>query len=162
MLIKLGYDSNILNHLKYDEFGKPYIDTKTYFNISHSGDYVICAVSKCSKVGIDIEEVKPINIDDIKSEVFNEIEISHFKVSKNPIEFFYKIWTIKEAVLKGEGVGLQKSMNQIKIHGTQASFLGNYWNLGELRIDDRYAANIAFKGYADVSLNRITVLSASI
>jgi 4'-phosphopantetheinyl transferase len=39
-----GYFPDCLNSLSYNDFGRPFIDSDIDFNISHSGDYVVCAV----------------------------------------------------------------------------------------------------------------------
>ena len=45
-----------------DSSGKPYIvDSDIHFNISHSGDYVMCCCSK-APVGCDIQQIKALNI----------------------------------------------------------------------------------------------------
>ena len=44
------------------EHGKPYaVDLDVEFNISHSGDMVVCAVDD-KPVGIDIEKIRPIDL----------------------------------------------------------------------------------------------------
>ena len=49
---------NIAGDVKVDKFGKPYFeDTDIHFNISHSGCYVIAAVSD-EDIGIDIQKIK--------------------------------------------------------------------------------------------------------
>ena len=48
---------NIAGDVKVDKFGKPYFeDTDIHFNISHSGCYVIAAVSD-EDIGIDIQKI---------------------------------------------------------------------------------------------------------
>ena len=45
--------------LGFKVHGKPYIlnDNQHYFNISHSGNYIICGTSD-TEIGVDVEEVK--------------------------------------------------------------------------------------------------------
>ena len=52
----------------YSDFGKPYLNSQPYkFNVSHSGDWVVCSVGN-SKIGVDIEEIKNIDINAWKEE----------------------------------------------------------------------------------------------
>src|SRR6188768_1435881 len=41
--------------LKHGELSKPYLEGNVNFNISHSGNYTICAISEMGEIGIDIE-----------------------------------------------------------------------------------------------------------
>lgn len=46
---------------KKSENGKPYFEGAPFcFNLSHSGEYIVCALSDAG-VGVDIEEIKPIS-----------------------------------------------------------------------------------------------------
>lgn len=91
-----------------NEYGKPYLEGKEEFNfnISHSGDWVICAID-CDSVGIDIEEIKPIDFD-IARQVFTESELKELDVREGfeKLEYFYSIWTAKESYVKALGKGL--------------------------------------------------------
>jgi 4'-phosphopantetheinyl transferase len=57
-----GYE-NLLAELKYSHYGRPYLNEFIDFNISHSGNYVICAITNDSQLqlGIDIEKIEKIN-----------------------------------------------------------------------------------------------------
>ena len=43
--------------IKENEGGKPYLDNGPYFNISHSGEYVILGIHPSRDVGVDIERI---------------------------------------------------------------------------------------------------------
>ena len=92
-----------LHDMKYNEFKKPYFESEFCFNISHSNKYVVCAISY-EDVGIDIEEIKEINLNDFKS-VIDKSELEQIENSKDKYREFYKVWTAKEALLKLEGKG---------------------------------------------------------
>ncbi len=90
----------------YNEYGKPYISEDIYFNISHSGKWVVAEINN-NTVGIDIEEVAPIDYN-IAKRFFTENEynyvINNWNLSK--IERFYNIWTLKESYIKAVGIPL--------------------------------------------------------
>lgn len=95
-----------------NEFGKPFLtnEPSICFNISHSSNYIVCAVDD-KAVGIDIEQVKPINIK--IAERYFALDEARFVLSGSDEEntkHFYEIWTKKESFLKREGTGLSKSL----------------------------------------------------
>ena len=94
---------------EYNKNGKPYTkDLPVFFNISHSGDYAVCAVSDC-EIGIDIEKIKPYNMR--AAEKFaTEAEKEYICSCKNG---FFEIWTIKEAYFKCIGTGLGKDIKNV-------------------------------------------------
>lgn len=117
-LLKHYYLAKILNvpqshiRIQYDCFKRPYlmplehIATDIDFNISHSGNYVVMAVTMNGKVGIDIEH-RPINSDvsslkEMAQIVFSESE--QLLINDN-VNNFLLLWTKKEALLKAVGTG---------------------------------------------------------
>lgn len=91
-----------------NENQKPFLKNHPnfHFNISHSGDYVICGVSN-STIGVDIELMKIKNLE-IAESVFAEQELQVFKnLPENEKQiFFFSLWTLKESYIKATGKGL--------------------------------------------------------
>ena len=85
------------------------------YNLSHSGDYVICAASNFS-VGCDIEKIKeaPINV---AKRYFCESEILYLdKIPKeNRDDDFFRLWTIKESYVKMLKKGLSMGLNSFEV-----------------------------------------------
>jgi 4'-phosphopantetheinyl transferase len=104
--------------------GKPYIRyTKNlFFNISHSGHWVVMAVSD-TQVGIDIERIKSINLR-VAERFFSEEEYRMIQNQPDEMksDFFFTLWTLKESYLKLTGKGLTKSLSSFTIK----YFNGNY------------------------------------
>ncbi|OJW54543.1 MAG: hypothetical protein BGO67_10135 [Alphaproteobacteria bacterium 41-28] len=100
-------DINIL----YSPWGKPHLlqDFHLYFNVSHSKDYVIYALSSKYEVGIDIEYIDPtIDIDCIIPTILSSPqEFTYWQMikEKEKINSFFKLWVCKEAYLKACGKG---------------------------------------------------------
>lgn len=98
--------------------GKPYLENSDiYFNISHSGYYVVLVVSNFL-IGIDIEQMKEItDIRKVFSSIFSEKELDFITQDKNlEKKRFYIIWTLKESFIKCVGKGLSyKNLNQLNI-----------------------------------------------
>lgn len=88
---------------------KPKILNKSiYFNLSHSGDYALLAVTLTGELGIDIEcERQQFNLHSAGKSVFSSAEyqsIAAMDKAKQQ-EAFYKCWTKKEAFIKAIGLG---------------------------------------------------------
>ncbi len=78
-----------------------------YFNMSHSKDYAICAISD-QEVGVDIECVKTKDVahmDRILHETENKI-LGFITNSEEQKKYFYECWVTKESYLKNLGCGL--------------------------------------------------------
>ena len=92
--------------LTKNEYGKPFIEDYPdfHFNISHSGNWVVCAISNMP-VGIDIELMKPIDYS-LAEHFFYPREYERLVNAENKSDCFYDIWTLKESFIKAVGTGL--------------------------------------------------------
>ncbi|WP_155593735.1 4'-phosphopantetheinyl transferase family protein [Lysinibacillus cavernae] len=97
----LPYCAEVLLHMTHDEYGRPSIAGHPHwqgdFNLSHSGDWIVLAVTTTGRIGIDIEEIKPVN-KEIIHYALSEAELQ--LVSHQPLHVFYELWTLKEACFK--------------------------------------------------------------
>ncbi|MCM1185714.1 MAG: 4'-phosphopantetheinyl transferase superfamily protein [Lachnoclostridium sp.] len=92
----------------YGKRGKPYFrDIPLFFNLSHSGDYVICVVSE-HEVGVDIQKQKTVRERQISNRFFHEREREWLAglSEKERTEAFFRLWTRKEAYGKMTGEGI--------------------------------------------------------
>lgn len=99
------------------ERGKPVFKNMNnrWFNLSHSGEMVLCAIGD-SPVGCDIEKIvySPNECLKIAETIFNKKEISFIKAAGiQEIPFrFYQLWTQKEACAKCFDVPLTDILNK--------------------------------------------------
>ncbi|MEI6205665.1 MAG: 4'-phosphopantetheinyl transferase superfamily protein [Desulfuromonadales bacterium] len=134
--------SSALDRLEYTEAGKPFIRGAASFNISHSGGCVALALADSGKVGIDVEKIRPIQVE----EFFRYLpEISEFKLCDADLRLnmFYSCWTKKEAVLKGEGTGLQAPLEQVQLQHDTAIFHKQVWHLQRIDCGADYICHVA-------------------
>ena len=116
------------------ENGKPYLRPSpgggdVFFNLSHSGDYTLIAVTKCLRVGIDIEGIRA-NIEylEMSRKVFSP---ERMRLARQPapvseqVAAFFRVWVVKEAFLKATGVGLSDSLNEIAVTFTSNGNAGS-------------------------------------
>lgn len=100
-----------MENIFYGEHGKPLIDG-LFFNVSHSGERVMCAVSS-EAVGCDIEKIKEgenleQRLEKVAKRFFAEREVQKLEHASEEERktAFYQIWTMKESYVKMTGEGL--------------------------------------------------------
>lgn len=99
------------NEIIISSKGKPYLiyPAKIFFNISHSGNWVIGAIAD-APLGIDIEYIKKErDYKEIICRFYTDIERQYIMSDPNEdvqIERFHQIWTLKESYIKADGRGL--------------------------------------------------------
>lgn len=148
----------------YDEFGKPSLISgqrqQLQFNVSHSGDLILIAITGGRAVGIDVERIRTdLDLDVVAERFFseNECRVLGSLVGHDRCEAFFACWTRKEAYLKARGVGLSLPLDMFDV-----SFLPDEeprllatrqdpaevgrWRLRELNVSAGYAAALAVSG----------------
>lgn len=130
------------SEIKYDQFHRPSIGLDFDFNISHSEDFVVCAIGRNMKVGIDTEKIADINLNDFVQQ-FNEVEWEMIRTANYPYKVFYKLWTRKEAVVKGDGRGLNIPLKKLDVCQKDVWVDDKLWYLKELNINKKYYTHVA-------------------
>jgi 4'-phosphopantetheinyl transferase len=106
---------------RYTKLGKPELADESNhsgitFNLAHAGDQIVLAVATYRRVGIDVEQEQHIpNLLDIARINFCPAE-ANLLLRTDPerrLHLFYKYWTLKEAYLKADGVGLSLSLKAL-------------------------------------------------
>jgi len=107
----------------YTEYGKPYLpynlaSSDITFNLTHSHDLAVLAVTRARQIGVDLEFVRP----DLASESIAERFFARDEVttlfSLPPLvrtQAFFHCWTRKEAFIKAVGEGLSYPLNQFTV-----------------------------------------------
>lgn len=142
-LFDQGYSTTILENINLTKYQKPFLNDRISFNISHSGEYVVCAISNTTEIGIDIELKKSIpNIIDYKY-IFSEKEFASINTSQNAADKFYQLWTRKESILKADGCGLVDNLSELCVDKSPVCFKGRTWFLYDLLIESSYGFSLA-------------------
>ncbi len=106
------------------EHGKPYLElhnntTKFEFNLTHSGEQILLAISTQQSVGIDIEAMRTVpNWQRVAKKVFDNNLMKRLLNTANPANEFVKLWTEFEARQKLAGMGVFGSHQQIPGNAT--------------------------------------------
>ncbi len=105
-----------LQFVKNDD-GKPSLSfppSNWQFNLSHSHDWVALALCKGASIGIDIESYRRRNnLAGIARRFFSAQENAQLEKCRKAewLDYFFAVWTLKEAHAKALGCGLPKILN---------------------------------------------------
>lgn len=94
------------------------------FNLSHSGEWLVCAVTASTPVGVDLEQCRPERASlKVARRFFSAEEADLLENSSGDAvaERFYDYWTLKEAAVKARGGALAPGL---ATHGFALEFPG--------------------------------------
>lgn len=91
--------------------GKPVVAEGIHFNVSHSGDLIVLALSEARPIGVDVERRRPVErVDALTLRWLSEGERADLgrlvQAGASPSDAFLRVWSLKEAKLKALGVGI--------------------------------------------------------
>ena len=107
----------------YSANGKPalaenFADAGIHFNLAHTEDLALVAVTRVDRIGVDVESVRPVkNVEDLVARFFSGRENEAFQKvpdDQKPAAFF-NLWTRKEALLKATGEGITRSLSLVEV-----------------------------------------------
>ncbi len=153
---QLGFKDFKLVDLFYNEFNCPLWREGIHFNIAHSANVVACAFSTTIKIGLDVEQIRRINLNDF-AYILNELDEQNIQQAGNAYTAFFKIWTIKEAVTKAIGKGLSIDVQQIHIHERYAVFEGQKWWYQTLDLQENIAGHLVMEEEANQLIKLIAL-----
>ena len=114
----------------YLEHGKPYAKvngtrSSASFNVSHSGEHGLIAFANRNGLGVDLEVRTPgRDFDGIGSCVYGPQERRALSATsgREKVDLFYRLWSLKEALIKALGTGFSLSPSRFEV--PQAMFEG--------------------------------------
>ncbi len=93
--------------------GQPACPTGPCISVSHSGDWVACALARGGAVGVDVQAHRfGRRIAEIAHEHFTPEENAW--VAAQPERRFYMLWVLKEAYVKALGLGLAAGLRALE------------------------------------------------
>jgi 4'-phosphopantetheinyl transferase len=98
------------------------------FNLAHTSELALVAVTRCCDVGVDIEQLRPVHhLESIARRYLHPAEAKDILAA--PLELrhdaFLRYWTAKEAVIKAIGTGLTDSLGafRVPVAGTRGTWV---------------------------------------
>jgi len=166
-LLKLCADDEGMPEFKladihYPKTGKPYWKSKSAqcfdFNITHSEEVILVAMSRALKIGVDVEKIRSLKSLNFKM-VLSAEEL--MQIQQTPALFF-NLWSKKEAVVKAANTAGIVRMRDVGLDKEQAVLDGTCWHLESLSklmgIEDAYSAHLATsQPVADLILKEISL-----
>ena len=159
---RLGCEGRALS-FGYGEHGKPFARingacVEIGFNVSHSGRHGLIAIAPHDCLGIDVEErVAQRDLEGIGSLVYGPAErrLLVAAASREKVHLFYRLWSMKEALIKAIGAGFSLSPARFEVpapmlHGAQLGVFrfphgpSEAWRLLDLG-ETRFAAALAYR-----------------
>ena len=111
--------------IKYDQtsHGKPWLtgpfkEGGLFFNLTHSHELALTAVTRRGEIGIDVEYLKDfVDIDGIATRFFSTLEQAVYLdlPEDQKVKGFYNCWTRKEAFIKAIGEGLSHPLDKFDV-----------------------------------------------
>jgi len=143
---------------QYSERGKPSLDASLgrelpAFNLSHSSELALLAVSPGRVVGVDLERKDwKDSLEDIAGRYFSTRECGILQGASAPpakADCFFHLWTMKEAILKATGEGISdltrvEVLPELRVSGDEVD--ASRWALHELPSIAGFGAALAVEG----------------
>jgi 4'-phosphopantetheinyl transferase len=127
--------------------GKPALSAAAdaCFNLSHSGGHALVALAHRRHVGVDVERVRSVDVDELAPVATTSQEQRDLRRCDDVDRAyaFLRLWTLKEAVLKARGVGLARDPTTVDV-GAALAFRSPGW----LWVDGTWACELKLRaGY---------------
>ena len=147
----------------YGVYGKPALngehkDTKLRFNMSHSNNVGLLAITEERLIGVDVEHIRAdFATEEIARRFFSRCEVDAFNTlaKEEQVAAFFRCWTRKEAFIKATGRGLSQALDGFDVTlgpGVKAELLraedddASRWSMCDIDVGPDYAAAIAVEG----------------
>lgn len=162
--LSLALNTEIQNHdILLTEFGKPYLENHQEFHFNHSHsqkNYALALSESIQNLGIDVEDLdRKVRFEALAKHAFHPNELEVWKSLEQQKEYWFKVWTTKEAVLKAAGLGIRINLNEFdtQVHATNnggmcyhaaiGSFAYQNFNLSNVMLTVAWQAERSCKGF---------------
>jgi len=102
------------------DHGKPFlVADELQFNLSHSGEHGLLAMTRRTEIGVDIEGMsRKVDTGGIAERFFSEREAGELLslAEDQQRHGFFNLWTRKEAWLKATGIGISEGLNKVEFN----------------------------------------------
>ena len=154
-----GKPANALQ-FEENEYGKLRLTgANLHFSLSHEGSWTVLAVSRQAELGIDLEAIKPLSREEMAWPL-SLVERQHLSevASEDIPQAFFRYWTLKEAFIKGLGLGVSfpldgfdmtpfgEAPGLLRVHGEPEAVKDWVFEAHEIRPGLRFALAVKSRG----------------
>lgn len=145
------------------EYGKPFLAQfpQAAFNHSHSRKHYALAYSDTiSQVGVDVEDLdRAVRFEALAQHAFHPEELDCWAELDYSLEYWFRVWTTKEAVLKASGLGIRLTLKEFNTqlhpihhggmcqHPDIGSFAYQNYVLGQMMLTVAWQAEASCRGF---------------
>ena len=145
------------------EYGKPYLAhfPQAAFNHSHSRKHYALAYSDTiPQVGVDVEDLdRAVRFEALAQHAFHLEELRCWAELDYSLEYWFRVWTTKEAVLKASGLGIRLTLKEFNTqlhpihhggmcqHPDIGSFAYQNYVLGQMMLTVAWQAEASCRGF---------------
>ena len=144
----------------YNDYGKPSLSGERglQFNMSHSHEVALVAVTREAAVGVDVEHIRAdFASEEIAQRFFSRLEVETLSSlpEEERVEAFFRCWARKEAYIKAIGKGLSQALYGFDVTlapsdppallraGEQDRLS---WSMSDINVGSEYASALAVEG----------------
>jgi 4'-phosphopantetheinyl transferase len=92
------------------QHGKPRLPDHPALDVSvaHAGEYVLVALARGPRIGIDVEHIRDVEVEELARSAFASAEAAELAAlpAGDRVRTFFALWTRKESIVKALGVGI--------------------------------------------------------
>lgn len=145
----------------FNEYGKPSLAGESLqFNMSHSHEMALVAVTRDAAVGVDVEHIRAdFASEDIATRFFSRLEVETFSSlpREERVAAFFRCWSRKEAYIKAIGKGLSQPLDgfDVTLAPSDPAVLLRageedklQWSMSDIDVGSDYASALAVEGAA--------------
>ncbi len=117
-------------------YGKPFLPAYPQLALNHSHSrqhYALAYSEQLQDVGVDVEDLdRKVRFESLARHMFHPAEWELWQAYDQETDYWFKVWTTKEAVLKASGLGIRMSLNQLNsgVHPHQQGGFCHHEGLG--------------------------------
>lgn len=149
---KFHYQINDFDFIFNQYFQPKFKISEIKFSLSYSGEYILVGISLAGEIGVDVEYKKEdLDVDEIAPLIMHSSEMSYFQALGNKqskLEFFYKLWSGKESLIKAFGTGLHhpiKDIDLMNVEKFSCSNQGKKYECSSIEEINKYALSYALE-----------------